>query len=151
MDEPKNPVGRPSKYRAEYCDEIIRFFDREPYRIDDDGKRVANDFPFLIDFAMKIGVCHDTLIEWTKVHPEFSEAYKKAQKLAEKLWATNSLLGLYNPAFTIFMGKNVFKWHDKQTHVLEGGLNLRTNLTEAEEEALQNAADAFAKKVLLID
>ena len=107
------PGGRPTKYDPKYCDEIIRFFDVQPYQIID-GKRVANDLPFLIDFAMKIGVCDDTIVEWAKVHPEFSAAYKKAKKMAERMWAINSAYGLYQSPFTIFLGKNVFKWTDKQ-------------------------------------
>lgn len=155
-EEPK-PFGRPTKYKPEYCAEIIRYFNREPYQIegtgkneqgeDVGGKRVANDLPFFSGFATKIGVCVDTLIEWTKVYPDFSEAYKKAKEMQEQIWATNSLYGLYNPAFTIFLGKNVFKWQDKQVHAYEGGLSLRTNLSDAENEALQNAADIFAKSI----
>lgn len=128
----KHLGGRPSKYKPEYCQQIIEYFDIEPYKTitvtftykngdtKDEEKEVANDLPLLSEFARKIGVCHDTLIEWTNVHPEFSEAYKKAKKLQERNWIACSLKGLYSQPFTIFMGKNVFGWADNQNLRLTG-------------------------------
>ena len=135
MAEKKNPEGRPTKYSPHYCKMIIDHFRNSPLfkvttkqYIDKYGnekvkklKEVA-EFPTIEDFADSIDVCHDTLIEWaTKVdkegnlvHPEFSEAYKKAKELQKNIWQKNSMLGRYNPAFTIFAGKNLFGWTDKQ-------------------------------------
>ena len=111
---------------------IIEFFSGEPYEeiteINEEGKEIKtgkrrpNDLPLIQNFAKKIGVCVDTLNEWTRRHPEFSDSYKKARELQEAFWVTNSLYGGYSPAFTIFAGKNMFGWRDKQEVAHSGGV-----------------------------
>jgi len=126
-----HPGGRPTKYRKEYCQDILDFFNVPAYieivqkTTDPDGnttekptgKYKPNDLPQFIDFADKIGVSRETLHEWRREHQEFSDAYKKAKGYQQRNWMKCSLLGLYSPAFTIFFGKNIFKWKDK--HELE--------------------------------
>lgn len=121
-------MGRPSKYKPEYCEQLEKFFDIDPYRevIDvytyKDGttketvKLLPNDMPFIRDFAKQIGVNVDTLYEWAKQHAEFSEALKAVKQLQEKILVINGLNGCYNSTFAIFTAKNVIGWRD-QTHV----------------------------------
>lgn len=123
-DEPK--VGRPTKYKPEYVEALIKYFDREPYEeklvkiITKSGdvievpKNEATDFPTLAGFAIKIGVCKDTLQEWAKVHEEFSVAYKRAKDFQENYMAINGNKGLLQANFAIFTSKNVLGWRDKQ-------------------------------------
>ena len=118
-------AGAPTKYKPEYCEEIITFFSKEPYtekavvKIRKDGTESplntlhANDLPFLSAFAREIGVCHETLLEWTKQHKEFSEAYKKAKQLQQEFLVTNGLNNLYAQPFAIFTAKNILGWRDK--------------------------------------
>jgi len=103
----KHPGGQPTKYQTKYCEQLIEFFDIEPYRevgrwttdvksgreyVSDDDK--ANDLPTLERFTHKIGVNGDTLVEranttWPEGHPtagelrhaEFSAAYLRAKDL----------------------------------------------------------------------
>jgi hypothetical protein len=124
-----HPGGRPTKYKPEYCEDIVNYFNvpptiKVPDKVATDPetnetkvlsyKEEANDLPLFVDYSMKLGVSMECLHEWQRVYPEFSEAYKKAKQLQERNWQICSLKGLFNPAFTIFMGKNVFKWTDKQ-------------------------------------
>lgn len=128
--------GRPTKYKRQYCQDIIDYFDIEPYHeverktIDVKSgreyinhERLPNDLPFLSGFAHSIGVAHDTLVEWTNVHPEFSVAYKRAKQLQEQILAVNGLQGLYNASFAIFTAKNVAGWRDNKEveHTGKGG------------------------------
>lgn len=119
------PAGRPTKYKQEYCQKIIDYFNGEPYEIkiekfyDKDGNvirekeyKVANDLPLMYGFAAEIDVGHDTLLEWTKKIPEFSKAYKKARNLQKKYLITNGLQKLYDTAFAIFTMKNITNWRD---------------------------------------
>ena len=69
---------------------------------------------FLSNFAHKIGVCHDTLLEWCKRHPEFSEAYTCAKELQKQHLIECGLLGLFNSKFAIFTAKNITDMRDKQ-------------------------------------
>lgn len=132
-------LGRPTKYLSKYCDEIVTFFEREPYRevevvhTNKDGSKWStfedkpNDLPFLSDFAHSIGVNSDTLVEWSKVHAEFSVAYKKAKALQESMLATNGLRGLYAQPFAIFTAKNIAGWRDRtETDITTKGKELPT-------------------------
>lgn len=67
MNPEKRPEGRPSKYKPEYCEQIIKFCS-EGYSI--------------TGFAGSIGVCRDTIVEWARVHPEFSLAVQAAKAAA---------------------------------------------------------------------
>lgn len=113
----KNKIGRPTKYREEYCERVIEFFSGERYKVtgENDGKlsKTANDLPTFERFASSIDVHVDTLHEWKKVHPSFSESYKKAQQLQKDFLITNALLGLYNNTFSIFLAKNITDLRDK--------------------------------------
>lgn len=109
----KRGRGAPSLYRPEYCKAII-----------DAGKHGTS----FSQFASDIGVVVDTLLEWKKVHPEFSGAYKRAKQNQENFWATigsagilgrtlrNSSGDVVNPKFNtvawIFWMKARFGWRD---------------------------------------
>lgn len=56
-----NSVGRPTKYREEYCEKLIEHMAR--------GRSIES-------FAGVVSVCKDTIYEWIKVHPKFSDAFK---------------------------------------------------------------------------
>ena len=135
--EEKHPGGRPPKYKEEYCDEIIQYFKKAPYTVEykeeyfyngDLKSRVpvitATEFPTFQGFADEIGVHIDTLNEWTKKYEKFSEAYKRAKQLQEKIWLVNSMQSLYNPAFAQFFGKNCLGYNDKQEIEHSGKLKL---------------------------
>jgi len=126
-------MARPTKYKKEYCEEIIEFFSKPPffereieYRNKDgdvyktEFKREANSLPFISAFARKIGVCRDTINEWTKKHKEFSDSLKKAKELQKEFLITNGLLGLYQPTFAIFTAKNITDMRDQKQVAIEG-------------------------------
>ncbi|MCK5616611.1 hypothetical protein KAR91_82890 [Candidatus Pacearchaeota archaeon] len=109
----KSRGGAPTKYREKYCEEIIEYFSGKPYRTVK-GIDKANDFPSYAGFSGKIGVSRETLHEWKRTHPKFSDAYRKCKQLQEHFLMTNGLKGLYNGPFAIFTAKNVIGWTDKQ-------------------------------------
>lgn len=125
MDE-KRPVGRPTKYKPEYCEKIIEYFDVKPYiqrtktirqkdgSVSEIEEDYPNDLPTLAGFSVSIDVDRDTLKEWAKVHPDFSAAYKKAKAMQYDFLVTNGMRGLTVPSFTIFAAKNIMYWRDKQ-------------------------------------
>ena len=119
---PGKHYGRPTKYKPTYCKQIIKFFDIEPYikakktftpkngATITEEVLIPNPPVFLVDFAKKIGVTHDTLIEWTKVHPAFSEAYAHAKRIQENIIAKNGLLKLYDGNFAFKTLVNTAGW-----------------------------------------
>lgn len=97
-------VGRPSKYKEEYCSKLISF--------------MAKGFSFEA-FAGKISVNTDTIYEWAKKHKEFSDAKKKASAKSRLFWEEIGIDGAmgsedFNNTAWIFNMKNRFNWRDKQ-------------------------------------
>ena len=105
MEKVKRPVGRPSKYRPEYCDMVVDHM---------------SEGASLTSFAAEIDVSRETISEWSRVHPEFSVAVKKGKaKCAawwERLGRTGAMGGDVNPTLVIFGLKNMaaYDWRDKQ-------------------------------------
>src|SRR5690554_1307276 len=100
-----NKTGRPTKYDPSLCDELLKFFDIEPHfetpviktykngTIEEGIKFIPSDLPTLAGFAKKIGVHRDTIHGWATatddkgnlLHPEFSDAIKKAKECQESI------------------------------------------------------------------
>lgn len=137
----KKTVGRPTKYKPEYCEQLIKFFSVKPYitkKVTTTGKNdykkesyqmVPNALPRFDRFAARIGVNGDTLVEWAKAvypeghklagklkYPEFSAAYTRAHELQKWFLVENGLTGLYNPRFAIFTATNITDMREKIQH-----------------------------------
>lgn len=140
----ENKLGRPSKYKPEYCEQLVEHM---------------NSGLSFESFAAVIGVNRDTLYEWTKVHSEFSDAQKegldKSLLFWEKLGIDNiintsesesfgegqgsSKSRSLNSSVYIFNMKNRFKWKDKQPDEND---QININFTLAEKMAkARNRAD----------
>jgi hypothetical protein len=96
------PAGRPSLYDPRYCEEIVAFM----------GQGYSKTA-----FAGSIGVCHDTVVEWARQHPEFSLAVKAGQAARTQTLEKTLIAGETGPKVTahIFALKNAApdEWRDK--------------------------------------
>lgn len=129
-------MARPSKYDKKYVTELIKYFDVEPHfetpvittykdgSTKEEIKFIPSDLPTLAGFARQIKVSRDTINEWTRVHPEFSDAIKYAKDLQEHILVTNGLKGLYAQPFAIMATKNIMAWRDKQEVGIDGKLEV---------------------------
>jgi tRNA(Glu) U13 pseudouridine synthase TruD len=131
--------GRPTKYRPQYCQQIIDYFKNfEPFdeapieeEIDKDGqvktkmKRIPKAPPSLTKFATSIDVSRGTLHEWSQNHKDFSDALESARKIYKDIYIDGAVLGLYNPYFTALIMKNRFDWVDKKDINHSGGVDVR--------------------------
>lgn len=104
-------AGRPTKYDPKYCEMLI--------------EHRSQGFS-MESFAAKIGVNRDTLLEWARVHPEFSGAKKdaidKCQAFHEDFIMRHTVLPKdvkFNAAPYIFMLKNVLGWTDRSEQVVK--------------------------------
>lgn len=108
-------MGAPTKYKHEYCQGIIDYFTS------------SNNFPFFSEYSRIIEVNTDTLHEWKKVRPDFSEAYKKCKEIQKERLVRGALSNKLNPTFSIFTAKNILGWRDvkeiKQDIKTEHGLS----------------------------
>lgn len=100
MDENK-AVGRPSKYKPEYCQMLIDY--------------MAQGFSFK-SFGSIPEVSEDTLHEWCKVYPDFSESKKigkvKQANMLESIGiqAMQGKILNFNATAWVFYMKNTQKW-----------------------------------------
>ena len=72
-------VGRPSKYRPEFCDTIIS---------------VGEEGGWLSEMAEACDVHRSTMDEWAATHPEFSEALTRAKQKAQAWFERSGRVGL---------------------------------------------------------
>lgn len=107
-------MGRPSTYKPEYAKMIVDYFDKEAYKINKKGRKIANDLPLKSGFAKSIGVYSEIISRWAKQHEDFAQALKKAEDSQKRILVTNGLNGLYDKTFAIFTAKNIIGWRDKQ-------------------------------------
>lgn len=125
--QPEQPEpGQPTKYKPEYCQQLIDYFSIEPLKIvaeqkiigTEGGKyvsrRLPQRFPWFEGFARKIGVHRNTLKNWCAEHPEFAEAYETAKDLQREFIVDVALSGAAPPSFAIFTMKNVCGWRDER-------------------------------------
>jgi transposase len=136
MEETKGR-GRPTLFKEEYANQLIEYFDIEPFErrplLDKEGNEKGSEivpakFPTLARFAVSIGVTRDTLYEWATAknedgelkHPDFSYAYKKAKEYQEAILVEGAMANAFHANFSIFTAKNVLGWRDKMEQEITG-------------------------------
>jgi len=77
----KRKPGRPTKYTDATVNQILESIHNGNYAV------VA---------ARKAGICEDTFYEWIKTKPEFSEAVKKEESVAEEFHVARIIAGEKN-------------------------------------------------------
>lgn len=112
------PVGRPTKYTEDMGSRLISFFDRRAdsgIRYGDKGQIIHGTIPPTFErFAFEHDVTVETLHEWKRVHPEFSECYKKAKQLQRSFYVEAIGSGIVSGAGAIFISKNETDMADTQ-------------------------------------
>lgn len=74
------PAGRPSLYKPEYCDDVIRM-GKEGYSV--------------VEMAAEIGVSRPTIEEtWPEKHPTFFEAFTYARLCSQAWWERAGRVGM---------------------------------------------------------
>jgi hypothetical protein len=104
-DSPK--VGRPTKYKEEYCDHIVEFM---------------SDGSSKVQFCADIGISYDAFLRWQNENPRFHESVKRAELMCQSWWEKKSKSAIFggvegfNATGYIFNMKNRFPefYKDKQ-------------------------------------
>jgi len=115
----KHPGGRPTTYRPEICQEMIAWFDQEPWEVVN-GKRLPRKLPTLIAFARDKKIGLSTIYDWmnpehASFQKEFSDIFVRMAKDAQReTLIQNTLQGLYNPFFAKFLAVNITELRDRQ-------------------------------------
>ena len=113
------------KYKDEYCDKLIQFFDRPNTRIEyketyykgELTSRIPillpEEYPTFELFAAELGVTTGTLKNWCKEYPRFADCYARAKEIQLGKLTTNAVTGLYNPVYAKFEAVNNHNQKDK--------------------------------------
>jgi transposase-like protein len=155
MTEDKNPEGRPTKYKPEYCQAVIDYMKQDgvavykPFAYEGEvNDHLLGYLPrFFEGFAREIDVNTSTLAEWRKKYKEFSEAVHAAKDIQLEKMAIGMLAGVYNSPAAIFAMKNMFQWAEKSEMKVDGEITHRDDKRKAAEqcspeELAQRLADA---------
>ena len=110
------PAGRPTKYKPEMCEIVIR-----------EGGQGKT----LVGMADALDIQRETLNEWMKIHPEFSDSVKMGLRKSQAWWEEQGRLATFggiegfNATSYIFQMKNRFRaeWNDtiKSDHTSSDG------------------------------
>jgi hypothetical protein len=80
----KRPVGRPSKYKPEFCEKIVE---------------LAVEGAGPVDWALACDVDRPTLYDWAASHEEFSTALTRAKMLEQQWWENAGRRGMFMDKF----------------------------------------------------
>jgi hypothetical protein len=138
------PAGRPTKYKEEFCDLLMEYFNAEPFEDLEihhyykdgevswiDKKRMPNKLPTMVGFwrflkekGEDVGI--STLYDWidkdhASYQKKFSDTYTRAAKPMQKdFLIQNGLQGTNNPVFGKFVAINLTEMTDKKDHEVSG-------------------------------
>lgn len=124
--EEKKVMGRPTKYDPKMIDEIV------PFMSQGYSKEAL---------AGHLGISKDTLYEWVKLYPEFSDAIKRGVSKSQMLWEQKGMEGLFTDEKTkfaqsmwIFNMKARFGFSDVQQIETKSEIKLSYNLEDEDEK-----------------
>lgn len=125
-----NGGGRPTKYRGEYCQELI--------------EHMGNQGLSYESFAGVIGVSIQTLYEWEAKHKRFFEAKQEAFAKNRVWWERVGAAGMagkipgFNSTVWVFSMKNRHGWRDRieteNKTQIEAKVNLNGHIVNLVEE-----------------
>ena len=78
------PAGRPTKYKPEFCDVVVN---------------VGEEGETLVGMAEACDVSRETINEWIREHPEFSDAVKRGLQKSQAWWERQGRNGLLADKF----------------------------------------------------
>ena len=80
--KPEMPFGRPTKYPSDACERVLQY---------------GREGMCMAEMASEFEVTRETLYEWARVHPDFSDSLQRAQEASEGYWAKQVRDGLKMP------------------------------------------------------
>lgn len=116
-------IGRPTKYKPEYCQELIEFFEvayeQVVEQVASQGKAVdvirykLSRFPTIEGFCANILISKDAFHKWIAKYPEFNDAYSIAKQKQKNALIQGGLAGDFNAGFAKFVAINCTDMIDK--------------------------------------
>ena len=96
-------MGAPTKYRPEYCQKILEYFDVQPYEMlkDRNGNdtKLPPDPPSIEGFANILGVKKQTIYNWAKKHKDFLDCLTLVRQKERSFIRYAGLASIYDSRF----------------------------------------------------
>lgn len=114
-------VGRPTEYKEEYVQKVLDYIEtcgRDQCRL-----------PKRVDIALLLGCHKETLIEWGKIHPEFSDALMRVDMTQEGRLIDDGIYGgkeVNPPVIKMLLGNHGYTDASK-TDITSGGEPIKSN------------------------
>ncbi len=93
--------GRPTLYNPNILEEVRNYL--ESCNDEQDGKNIRVNLPKVEGLARYLNVSKDTLYEWAKKYPDFSDALREIKNEQYCRLIDEGLAGRYNPAIAKLM------------------------------------------------
>ena len=93
----KNPGGRPTKYNVGMLQSTLEYLEN--------CKADERSLPSVEGLALSLGINKDTVYEWDKRYPKFSDALKEIKMAQKQRLQENGLTNRFNPTMAIFLLK----------------------------------------------
>lgn len=116
------PAGQPTKYRPEYCEEIVEYFQE---RLDKLGNGGRPELPTFERFSAHLGISTVTLYNWANEHPEFFKAKQRAAAIQHACLIDGALCSDFASGPATLAMKNLLGWRDKFEGELNGKAEIR--------------------------
>ncbi len=125
-------TGRPTKFKPEYCQKMIEFFNVPTFiqskktfttkngTVIEEPVKVLNLLPTFERFAENLEVTVGTMLQWKKQSRAFSQAYTRAEQMQKDWLVQGGVSGIANPIFTKFCAINMTDMRDKTEVNVEG-------------------------------
>jgi hypothetical protein len=106
---PRPGEGGQSKYKPEYCQEMLEYFNRGLYKESKGfNKKELNDLPTFQYYSAVIrNITQQTILNWAEEHKEFREVYQKCKKIQENILVQGGISRAYDPGFVKFILNSV--------------------------------------------
>lgn len=127
-----HPGGRPTKYTEDMPSKVDEYlaeckiwwdeFHKTRGEKSDTYERIVRvKLPMIEGFAEFIDVSKDTLYEWAKIYPKFSDALAKITRQQHNMLAEGGLAGYFSPVITKLMLSNNHGYREKSEQDITSG------------------------------
>lgn len=124
-------MARPREYKKEYIKKVDEYLLTCGDKVDEYHKtrgdrsntfeRIVNvNLPKIEGFAQYINVSKNTLYEWAKIYPLFSDALDKIMVAQHNMLADGGVSGRYNPVITKLMLSHNHSYREKTDMTTDG-------------------------------
>lgn len=137
-------LGRPTLYNENTVERAQQYLSDARDSYDEVTKNIVVDLPSVEGLALYLGVSRDTLYEWSRVHPDFSDTLATIKAKQRKVLIDKGLSGDYNSVIAkLVLSSNHGMSEKVETDITSKGESISSS---EDLKALSAKFDEFFKK-----